>query len=188
MWWGLHHFWYKIAAIRYAITKVYFNTFSKSFKLKVLKLYPFEHLGLVTNYVFTRHPLQRTFESNIVSTLCSRNFQNVKLRLCWNLIILPTLGFYVKSNFAELKRSINVIFGNFKDSELWILINFGIESFSNLLKIKLRTSKIAKNVILKSWIRQNLILRKIWVAVRLSRINITFWKFLEHSAVSSLSW
>ena len=39
----------------------------------------------------------------------------------------------------------NVFFDNFRDSELWILVNFGLESCSNLLKIKIQTSKIAKN-------------------------------------------
>ena len=38
--------------------------------------------------------------------------------LCWYLIILPPLQFHVKSNFGEFKRSKNVIFGNFGDSEL----------------------------------------------------------------------
>ena len=71
----------------------------------------------------------------------------VKAWLCWNLIILPPLRFYVKSNFGELKRSKNVIFGNFRDSELWNLLNLGLESCSNWLKSKFRTSKIAKNEI-----------------------------------------
>ena len=68
----------------------------------------------------------------------------VKAWLCWNLIILPPLRFYVKSNFGKFKQSKNVIFGIFRDSELWILVNLGLESCSNLLKSKLRTSKIAK--------------------------------------------
>ena len=34
--------------------------------------------------------------------------------LCWNLIILPPLRFYVKSNFGKFKQSKNVIFGNFR--------------------------------------------------------------------------
>ena len=49
------------------------------------------------------------------------------------MILLP-LQFYVKSNFGKFKRSKNVIFGNFRDSEVW-----------NLLKIKIQKSKIAKN-------------------------------------------
>ena len=35
----------------------------------------------------------------------SRNFQNVNLRLCWSLIILLPLIFYVKSYFGEFKLS-----------------------------------------------------------------------------------
>ena len=59
--------------------------------------------------------------------------------LCWNLIVVPPLQFYVKSNFGEVKRSKNVIFGNFRD---WTL-NLGLESCSNWLKSKFRSSKIA---------------------------------------------
>ena len=44
----------------------------------------------------------------------------LKAWLCWNLIILPLLRFYVKSKFCEFKWSKNVIFGNFGDSEFWI--------------------------------------------------------------------
>ena len=68
----------------------------------------------------------------------------VKAWLCWNWIISLQLRFYVKSNFGAFKRSKNVIFGNFWDSELWILVNLGLESCSNLLKSKFRTSKIVK--------------------------------------------
>ena len=39
----------------------------------------------------------------------------------------------------------NVIFGHFRDCELGILVNLGLESYSNLLKSKFRTSKIARN-------------------------------------------
>ena len=51
----------------------------------------------------------------------------------------------MKSNFCEFKLSKDVIFGNFRDSELWILSNLGLESHSNLLKIKIQKSKIAKS-------------------------------------------
>ena len=47
----------------------------------------------------------------------------VKAWLCWNLIILSPLRFYVKSNFGDFKQSKNVIFCNFRDSELWNLVN-----------------------------------------------------------------
>ena len=62
----------------------------------------------------------------------------VKAWLCWNLIILLALRFYIKSNFGEIKWSKNVIFGNFRDSELWILVNLALEKCSNLLKIKIQ--------------------------------------------------
>ena len=46
--------------------------------------------------------------------LCSRNFQNVKLRKhawCGNLTICLPLRFYVKSNIGEFRRSKDAIFG-----------------------------------------------------------------------------
>ena len=49
----------------------------------------------------------------------------VKARHYQNLITLLPLRFYVKSNFSEFKPSKNVIFGNFRDSELWIFDKFG---------------------------------------------------------------
>ena len=88
---------------------------------------------------------------NLIGALCSRNFQNVKLRLdffetrdnsscevncnlltdCWNTalinLIVPPLGFYVKSNFCELKRSKYVIFAKFRDSEFWNWVNLELK-------------------------------------------------------------
>ena len=43
----------------------------------------------------------------------------VKAWLCWSMIILQSLRFYVKSNFGEFKQRKNVIFGNFIGSEFW---------------------------------------------------------------------
>ena len=43
----------------------------------------------------------------------------VKAWLCWNLIILPPLRFYVKSHFGEFKQSENVNFVSFRGSEFW---------------------------------------------------------------------
>ena len=49
------------------------------------------------------------------------------------------LQFYVKSNFNKFKYAKNVIFGKFRDSELWILVNLGLdESCSNLPKIRIQ--------------------------------------------------
>ena len=45
----------------------------------------------------------------------------VKAWLYWNLIILPPLQFYVKSNFGEFKRSKNVIF-SIIETELWLFL------------------------------------------------------------------
>ena len=92
-------------------------------------------LKKVWEWIFVQYPL------------CSRYFQNVKLSLDFveSLILLPPLQFYVKSDFGDFRRSKNVIFGNFRDSELWTLVNLGLESCSNWQKLKFRVSKIAKN-------------------------------------------
>ena len=68
----------------------------------------------------------------------------VKAWLCWFLIFLPPLRFYVKSNFGKFKQSKNVTFGNSRDSVFWVLVNLGLESSSNLLKHKFRPFKIVK--------------------------------------------
>ena len=41
----------------------------------------------------------------------------VKAWFYQNLIILPLLQFYVKSNFGEFKEAKNVFFGNYRGSE-----------------------------------------------------------------------
>ena len=63
----------------------------------------------------------------------------VKAWLCWYLISLPPLRFCVKSHFGESKRSKNVVYGNFRDAELWILLILGLESCSDLLKINIQS-------------------------------------------------
>ena len=76
-----------------------------------------------------------TLKNFSVSTMLQKLSKcEVKPWLCRNLIILPPLRFYLKSNFGVFKRSKNVIFGNFRGSELWILVNFGLEICSNWLK------------------------------------------------------
>ena len=48
----------------------------------------------------------------------------VKAWLCRSLIILSSLRFYVKSNFAVFKWFKNVIFGNSNDPEFWFLVKW----------------------------------------------------------------
>ena len=77
-------------------------------------------IGIVDFYMY---PCPCTYNGGTMLQNLSKC--EVKAWLCWNLIILPTLWFYVKSNFSEIKRSINVIFGNFRDSEHWNFGEFG---------------------------------------------------------------
>ena len=77
--------------------------------------------------------------------------------------------------FWRIQTVKNVIFGIFRDSELCILVILGLESCSNLLKSKFRTSKIVK-------INQNLISRKIGVAVEVSSI-LNFWSIVCLSTI-----
>ena len=46
--------------------------------------------------------------------------------------------------FWRIQTVQKFISGNFGDSKLWILVNLGLESCSNLLKLKFRVSKIGK--------------------------------------------
>ena len=69
----------------------------------------------------------------------------VKNWLCWNLIILLLLRFYVKSNFGEFKRSKNVILANFRGSEFWFWKLWATFKSQIYQKSKFRVSKIAKN-------------------------------------------
>ena len=71
-----------------------------------------------------------------IYALYSRNFQNVKLRLDF----VKIWQFYSHSDFAwnqigKFKGSKNFIFGNFRDSKPWKLVNSGVESCSKLPKI-----------------------------------------------------
>ena len=73
----------------------------------------------------------------------------VKAWLYWNLIILLPLRFCVKSNFGAFNRSINVIFGNFRGSEFWFLVNLSNFQVLNLPKIQSSDSmKLAKMTLL----------------------------------------
>ena len=70
----------------------------------------------------------------------------VKAWLCWNMIISPSLCFYVKSHFGKFKRSENVIFDNFCGSEIFIFSKLEQLSSSKFTKnSKFRVYKIDKN-------------------------------------------
>ena len=84
----------------------------------------------------------------------------VKDRLCWNLIILLPLRFYVKSNFGEFKWSKNV---TFVISEV---LNFDLSKFEQL-----SSPKFTKIQSLESLKLPKLISHEIWVAVKLSNFN-----------------
>ena len=62
----------------------------------------------------------------------------VKAWLCWNLIILPLLQFYVKLNFGEFKNGPKMSFLAISETlNFEFLLNLGLESCSNLLKINI---------------------------------------------------
>ena len=96
----------------------------------------------ITDYSFSEDSLNY---KHCITMLQKLSKCEVKAWLWWSLIILPSLWFYVKSNFGEFKRPKNVIFCNFKASELWILVNLELEKLLKFSKKKIRTSKIAKN-------------------------------------------
>ena len=65
------------------------------------------------------------FECNTILQKLSKC--EVKAWLCWNLIILLPLRFYVETNFGKFKRSKNVIFFAILE-----LLNFDISKFEQL--------------------------------------------------------
>jgi len=70
----------------------------------------------------------------------------VKAWLCWNLIILPPIRFYVKSNFGEFKLFKNVFWvSNVKGSEFWFWYIWATFKSPIYQNSKFRVSKIAKN-------------------------------------------
>ena len=83
-------------------------------------------------------PINRYMFGPVCTMLQKLSKCEVKAWLCWHLIILLSLWFWVKSYFGQFKRSKNVIFGHFRT------LNFGLESCSNWQKSKFLTSKIAK--------------------------------------------
>ena len=71
------------------------------------QLFPFlTKIVIVQSYQFWPF-----FEYTMFQTLLKCEF---KAWLCWRLMILLPLWFYVKSNLSEFKQSKNVIFGNFR--------------------------------------------------------------------------
>ena len=78
------------------------------------------------------------------ASLCSRNFQNVKLRLDF----VEIWSFYRHPDFTwngEFKQFKNVNFDNFRGSEFWFLVNLSNVQVPNLPKIQSSESlKLAK--------------------------------------------
>ena len=77
------------------------------------------------------HTYLDPFSTNGDYALCSRDFQNV---LIWSFHDFTATQTYVKSNFGELKRSKNVIFGNLGDFEFW----FSTWKLHKFTKIKIQ--------------------------------------------------
>ena len=119
-----------------------FASFSHYFTFHVISRFTWFHFSqdFTWFYVscdFTFRVMSRDFTWFHV---ISRNFTFVfHTDIFHHTIILQTLRFYVKSHFGEFKRSKNVIFGNFRVSELWNLVNLELKNCSNLLKITIQS-------------------------------------------------
>ena len=95
----------------------------------------------------------------------------VKAWLGWNLLILQPLRFYVKSNLAN-SNSPKMLILTIWDSEFWFLVNLSTLQVPNLLKFKVQSVKSCQKWHLcMVWLYQNLISRKIRVAVKWSNFN-----------------
>ena len=105
--------------------------------------------------------------------LCSRNFQNLKLRLYF----VDVWSFCCHSDFTWnqiLAKSDGqkMLFWQFSNSELWIFGKFGIWKLLKFAKKQnLESLNFTKMTFWTVWIHQNLISRKIWVAVKRSNLN-----------------
>ena len=98
------------------------------------------------------------------------------------------LSFYRRSDFTwnpilMISNSQKIIFGNFTDSELWIMVNFDLEVAQIYKNQNSEPLKMPK---------MHFKFSKIWFFVKsewqanckistLCCLNFTFWKFLEHS-------
>ena len=94
------------------------------------------HLHLLFKARADQACLLRPFAAKGGTMLQKLSKFEVKAWLCWNLIILLALIFYVKSNFGEFKRSKNVDFDNFRGSQFWFLVNLSDFQVPNLPKIQ----------------------------------------------------
>ena len=86
----------------------------------------------------------------------------VKAWLSWNLIILPLLQFYMKSNFGVFKQSKNVILTIFRGSEFRFLVNL-----SNFQVQKLPKFKVLSLSNCQKWHFGPFEFTKIWFHVKL---------------------
>ena len=101
-----------------------------------------EHIAMLWNKRPKLRKMRKSYKGTMLQKLSKCE---VKAWLCWDLIILPPLRFYVKSNFGKFKRSKNVIFGNCRASELRNLVNLALDCAQIYQKSKFRSSKIVKN-------------------------------------------
>ena len=117
--------------------------------------------------------------------LCSRNFQNVKLRQHGLKILLCACHSDFTWNFGKFKWSKNVIFGSFTGSEFEFLANLSHSSSPNWPKHKVWSLWNCKMAIFDIQILPKLITRKIEWEIKSCIVdhNFTFWKFLEHSVL-----
>ena len=121
------------------------NAIHNASKIRIGKRSCWQQQQFIVFLEFYRVFWLKNYKSDRSTMLKKLSNCEVKAWLCCNLIILLPLSFYVKSNFGKFKQSKNVIFGNFRDSELWLYVNLGFESSSHLLKLKFRTSENVKN-------------------------------------------
>ena len=108
-------------------------------KLKILVLVTlfYKHFPIKIKGFFKLYTTRFSPDAN--GPLCSRNFQNVKLRHDF----VETWSFsshsdFTKIQFWQIQTSKNVIFGNLLDSEFWIFGKFGTWKLLKFNKIKIQ--------------------------------------------------
>ena len=84
-------------------------------------------------------PMVGLVESQNNSTMLQKLSKcEVKAWLCWNLKILPPFRFCWNHILANSNGTKMSFIYNARDTELWILVNLGLGSCSDLLKIKIQ--------------------------------------------------
>ena len=107
----------------------------------------------------------------------------------WKLFNLAATQILCENKVQWIQTVKNVIFGTFRNSQLWFLVNLSLFSGSKFTKIQNWVSQIVNIAIFEVQIFPKLISCKIEKQINscIVVLYFTFWKFLEHSDIKIIS-